>query len=176
MLSEQHYWLWRLLPLLLMLLFAAAAAMPTWHRFALQCCIDVIACQISCVAKMLLACGLPPSIFLLTPAVFEWCREEDTEHFLLLCSWGQSLSCRAELQAYTKTKTDEIVNLNNTISRLKKQLETYEAESYAQETKKDYSLQVASQKTLEYGQVCLLLQPQYWNLHQPCCMHRDQGM
>ncbi len=60
---------------------------------------------------------------------------------------------RSELQAYTKTKTDEIVNLNNTISRLKKQLETYEAESYAQETKKDYSLQVASQKTLEYGQV-----------------------
>ena len=60
---------------------------------------------------------------------------------------------RSELQGYTKTKTDEIVNLNNTISRLKKQLETYEAESYAQETKKDYSLQVASQKTLEYGQV-----------------------
>lgn len=64
--------------------------------------------------------------------------------------------CRSELQAYTKTKTDEIVNLNNTISRLKKQLETYEAESYAQETKKDYSLQVASQKTLEYGQVMQL--------------------
>ena len=61
--------------------------------------------------------------------------------------------CRSELQVYTKMKTDEIVNLNNTISRLKKQLETYEAESYAQETKKDYSLQVASQKTLEYGQV-----------------------
>lgn len=66
------------------------------------------------------------------------------------------LLCRSELQAYTKTKTDEIVNLNNTISRLKKQLETYEAESYAQETKKDYSLQVASQKTLEYGQVGLV--------------------
>ena len=61
--------------------------------------------------------------------------------------------CRSELQVYTKMKTDEIVNLNNTISRLKKQLENYEAESYAQETKKDYSLQVASQKTLEYGQV-----------------------
>ena len=66
--------------------------------------------------------------------------------------------CRSELQVYTKMKSDEIVNLNNTISRLKKQLENYEAESYAQETKKDYSLQVASQKTLEYGQVsfCLL--------------------
>ena len=62
---------------------------------------------------------------------------------------------RSDLQAYTKMKTDEIVNLNNTISRLKKQLETYEAESYAQETKKDYSLQVASQKTLEYGQVAV---------------------
>ena len=71
----------------------------------------------------------------------------------ILASNGDSLACRSELQAYTKTKTDEIVNLNNTISRLKKQLETYEAESYAQETKKDYSLQVASQKTLEYGQV-----------------------
>lgn len=65
--------------------------------------------------------------------------------------------CRSDLQAYTKTKTDEIVNLNNTISRLKKQLETYEAESYAQETKKDYSLQVASQKTLEYGQASLVI-------------------
>ncbi|DBB07814.1 TPA: hypothetical protein ACH3X3_009224 [Trebouxia sp. C0006] len=71
---------------------------------------------------------------------------------------------RSELQAYTKTKTDEIVNLNNTISRLKKQLETYEAESYAQETKKDYSLQVASQKTLEYGQVCMSTD----NLFQRC--------
>lgn len=65
--------------------------------------------------------------------------------------------CRSELQVYTKMKSDEIVNLNNTISRLKKQLENYEAESYAQETKKDYSLQVASQKTLEYGQVSLCL-------------------
>ena len=70
--------------------------------------------------------------------------------------------CRADLQAYTKTKTDEIVNLNNTISRLKKQLETYEAESYAQETKKDYSLQVASQKTLEYGQASAVMPPQFF--------------
>eukprot|EP00891_Asterochloris_glomerata_P002546 jgi/Astpho2/2546/e_gw1.00048.126.1_t len=63
---------------------------------------------------------------------------------------------RAELQAYTKAKTDEILNLNNSISRLKTELEDCEAESYAQESKKDYSLQVASQKTLEYGQVGLL--------------------
>ena len=68
------------------------------------------------------------------------------------CFVERCVVCRSDLQAYTKTKTDEIVNLNNTISRLKKQLETYEADSYAQETKKDYSLQVASQKTLEYGQ------------------------
>ncbi len=66
------------------------------------------------------------------------------------------MPCRAELQAYTKAKTDEILNLNNSISRLKTELEDCEAESYAQESKKDYSLQVASQKTLEYGQVGLL--------------------
>ena len=68
-----------------------------------------------------------------------------------------TIICRAELQAYTKAKTDEILNLNNSISRLKTELEDCEAESYAQESKKDYSLQVASQKTLEYGQVGLLL-------------------
>ncbi|KAK9823584.1 hypothetical protein WJX72_003990 [[Myrmecia] bisecta] len=62
---------------------------------------------------------------------------------------------RSDLVAYTKAKTDEILNLNNMISRLKKELESYEQESYAQEAKKDYSLQVASQKTLEYGQVCM---------------------
>ena len=67
-----------------------------------------------------------------------------------------TVPCRAELQAYTKAKTDEILNLNNSISRLKTELEDCEAESYAQESKKDYSLQVASQKTLEYGQVGLL--------------------
>ena len=61
-------------------------------------------------------------------------------------------NCRAELQTYTKSKTDEILNLNNIISRLKKELEFYEGNSYAEETKKDYNLQVASQKTLEYGQ------------------------
>lgn len=62
---------------------------------------------------------------------------------------------RAELQVYVKQKTDEILNLNNQLARLKKELERYESEALSQETKKDYSLQVASQKTLEYGQVVL---------------------
>ena len=39
--------------------------------------------------------------------------------------------------------------------RLKKELENFEGEAIVQESKKDYSLQVASQKTLEYGQVVL---------------------
>lgn len=57
-------------------------------------------------------------------------------------SEGQLIFDRSELQAYTKTKTDEILNLNNTISRLKKELESYELEAYAQESKKDYIMQV----------------------------------
>lgn len=52
-------------------------------------------------------------------------------------------------------KTDEILNLNNCVSNLKKELESYEGEALAHETRKDYSLQVASQKTLEYGQVIM---------------------
>ncbi|MEW5313954.1 MAG: hypothetical protein WDW38_005484 [Sanguina aurantia] len=62
---------------------------------------------------------------------------------------------RAELQVYAKQKTDEILNLNNSIARMKKELEGYEGEALLQESKKDSSLQVASQKTLEYGQVVL---------------------
>mmetsp|Transcript_25341 Transcript_25341/g.55050 ORF Transcript_25341/g.55050 Transcript_25341/m.55050 type:complete len:310 (+) Transcript_25341:61-990(+) len=62
---------------------------------------------------------------------------------------------RAELQIYIKQKTDEILNLNNVVARLKKELETYEGDALVQEAKKDNSLQVASQKTLEYGQVVL---------------------
>eukprot|EP00798_Chlamydomonas_sp_ICE-L_P025664 gene25664-11329_t len=62
---------------------------------------------------------------------------------------------RAELQIYIKQKTDEILNLNNVVARLKKELESYEGDAMVQEAKKDYSLQVASQKTLEYGQVVL---------------------
>ena len=59
------------------------------------------------------------------------------------------------MQVYVRQKTDEILNLNNRVSNLKKELESYEAEALAQETRKDYSLQVASQKTLEYGQVIM---------------------
>lgn len=62
---------------------------------------------------------------------------------------------RAELQIYIKQKTDEILNLNNEVARLKKELESYKGDVMVQEAKKDYSLQVASQKTLEYGQVVL---------------------
>ncbi|GAX82119.1 hypothetical protein CEUSTIGMA_g9547.t1 [Chlamydomonas eustigma] len=62
---------------------------------------------------------------------------------------------RTELQVYMKQKTDEILNLNNELARLKKELETYEGDALVQQAKKDHSLQVASQKTLEYGQVVL---------------------
>lgn len=63
--------------------------------------------------------------------------------------------CRAELQNYVRQKTEEILNLNNKLSHLKKGLEGYEVEALAHETRKDYSLQVASQKTLEFGQVIM---------------------
>ncbi|GMH41990.1 hypothetical protein BSKO_09909 [Bryopsis sp. KO-2023] len=62
---------------------------------------------------------------------------------------------RAELQNYVRQKTESILNLNNKLSNLKKELEGYEAEALAHETRKDYSLQVASQKTLEFGQVIM---------------------
>ncbi len=69
----------------------------------------------------------------------------------VVCAWG-----RAELQAYVKSNTDENLNLNNTISGKKKQLEELEQETYTLEAKKNYALQVASQRTLEYGQVTLV--------------------
>ncbi|GIL55228.1 hypothetical protein Vafri_10809 [Volvox africanus] len=62
---------------------------------------------------------------------------------------------RTELQIYVKQKTDEILNLNNQVAKLKTELEGYEAEAMVQEAKKDSSLQIASQRTLEYGQVVL---------------------
>lgn len=62
---------------------------------------------------------------------------------------------RTELQIYVKQKTDETLNLNNELARLKKELESYEGDALVQQAKKDHSLQVASQKTLEYGQVVL---------------------
>ena len=60
---------------------------------------------------------------------------------------------RAELRAYTKSRTDEILHLNTSIAALKKQLEASEQEAYALEAKKDQQLQAATRKTLTYGQV-----------------------
>lgn len=62
---------------------------------------------------------------------------------------------RVELQIYTKQKTDEILNLDNRLAQLKKELEAYEQDISLQEAHKDHSLQVASQRTLEYGQVVM---------------------
>ena len=62
---------------------------------------------------------------------------------------------RAELQAYTKSKADEILNLNNRISRLKKEMEGKERETMGHEMRKDYAVQAASQKTLQHGQVTM---------------------
>ncbi len=66
---------------------------------------------------------------------------------------------RAELRAYTKARTDEILHLNTSIAALKKQLEAFEQEAYALEAKKDQQLQAATRKTLTYGQVnfCVFL-------------------
>lgn len=62
---------------------------------------------------------------------------------------------RTELQVYVKQKTDESLNLNNELARLKKELEGYEGDAMAQQAKRNQRLQVASEKTLEYGQVVL---------------------
>ena len=51
---------------------------------------------------------------------------------------------RAELLQYSKQKTDEILNLNNQISQLKKHMEALHLESLDYESKKDNSLQVLS--------------------------------
>lgn len=50
--------------------------------------------------------------------------------------------CCLLLQVYVKQKTDEILNLNNEVARLKKELESYEADAMVQQAKKDHSLQV----------------------------------
>ena len=62
---------------------------------------------------------------------------------------------RAELQAYTKSKADEILNLNNRISRPKKEMEGKERETMGHKMRKDYAVQAASQKTLQHGQVTM---------------------
>eukprot|EP00884_Botryococcus_braunii_P015624 jgi/Botrbrau1/2745/Bobra.0164s0025.1 len=72
---------------------------------------------------------------------------------------------RAGLQVYVKTATDENLNLNNQISELEKEVERLQQETYSLEAKKDYALQSASQKTLESGQVGLVVE----NLYQRSC-------
>jgi uncharacterized protein YjcR len=59
-------------------------------------------------------------------------------------------------QAYVKSKTDELLNLNNSISRLKKKLEHCERDAAVIQQEKDLALTATSQKTLEHGQVRLL--------------------
>ena len=52
-----------------------------------------------------------------------------------------------------KSKTDEMLNLNNAISSLKKQLEQCERDAAVFQQEKDLALTATSQKTLEHGQV-----------------------
>lgn len=60
---------------------------------------------------------------------------------------------RSEMNVFVKSKTDEILNTNNKIARLKKELERLRMETSDQEAIKDLALQVTSQNTLAYGQV-----------------------
>jgi hypothetical protein len=60
---------------------------------------------------------------------------------------------RNDTQLFQKQKTDDILNMNNRIARLKKHLESIRLASADEEAVKDSALQVTSQNTLEYGQV-----------------------
>mmetsp|Transcript_13056 Transcript_13056/g.45270 ORF Transcript_13056/g.45270 Transcript_13056/m.45270 type:complete len:300 (+) Transcript_13056:157-1056(+) len=71
---------------------------------------------------------------------------------------------RAALQAYTKAKTDEILNLNNQISRLKKDLELKEREVLSMAGDRELAVRNASQRMLELGQVVMASD----NLFQRC--------
>eukprot|EP00983_Pelagomonas_calceolata_P048971 1141294-Pelagomonas_calceolata.AAC.3 len=59
--------------------------------------------------------------------------------------WGASAdgaaeaaeSIRAELAAYVKGRTDEILNLSNRVARLKKELEKHEGEAMVQKVKRE---------------------------------------
>lgn len=63
---------------------------------------------------------------------------------------------RKEMQEFTKQRSDEILNRNNHTARLKKRLEALKLLVADEEAIKDSAMQVASQNTLEYGQVCRL--------------------
>lgn len=55
---------------------------------------------------------------------------------------------------FVKSKSDEILHHNNTISRLKKELEDHQREAYGLEAKKDSVAQAAAERLREIGQVC----------------------
>lgn len=65
---------------------------------------------------------------------------------------------RNETQLFLKQKTDDILNMNNHIARLKKHLESLRLAAADEEAVKDSALQVTSQNTLEQGQVQHLTQ------------------
>lgn len=63
--------------------------------------------------------------------------------------------CRAETASGANARRDEILNLNNEIARLKKDLERAEREAAETERARDATLQTSAQMTMEHGQVCM---------------------
>jgi len=61
-------------------------------------------------------------------------------------------ACRTETADYIKLHSNKALELNNRLSNLKKELQLLEQQAAVLEAQQDYSLQVAAQKTLEYGQ------------------------
>ena len=64
-------------------------------------------------------------------------------------------ACRTETAEYIKVHSNKALELNNRLSNLKKELQLLEQQAAVLEAQQDYSLQVAAQKTLEYGQASL---------------------
>ena len=60
---------------------------------------------------------------------------------------------RADMNATVKRRTDEILNKNNQIALLKKELEALQLQAADLESMKNSALQTTSQNTLAYGQV-----------------------
>jgi len=71
---------------------------------------------------------------------------------------------RLDMDDYITTQTNNILNLNNKISALKKALETEERSVITHETRKDNMMQLTCNRTLEYGQVCMATD----NLYHRC--------
>ncbi|GAB4820507.1 hypothetical protein N2152v2_007553 [Parachlorella kessleri] len=78
----------------------------------------------------------------------------------------QAEELRAETADYIKTHSNKALELNNRLSNLKKDLQLLEQQAAVLEAQQDYSLQVAAQKTLEYGQICMSTN----NLYQRCLL------